>query len=147
MTDRKRCRDCEVEKPLTDFPLQPKGRQGRHPLCKVCRATQERERYRTNRRRLLDEMAGDPARRKRVRRRALERKYGLTEADVESLFLRQAGRCLVCWLRVPLVIDHDHVSGEVRGLLCSGCNLALGSLNDSAERCRSAAAYLRGDDG
>jgi hypothetical protein len=39
-------------------------------------------------------------------------------------------------------IDHDHITGKFRGLLCSSCNLALGLLNDDPKRCRAMAEYL-----
>jgi hypothetical protein len=39
-------------------------------------------------------------------------------------------------------VDHDHSTGRVRGILCTGCNSAIGHLQDDPERCRKAAAYL-----
>jgi hypothetical protein len=142
--ERKQCRECGASKPLAAFPLQRGGRSGRHPLCKQCRATQERARYRRDRDRLLQDMRSDPRRRRRVRRRSLERKYGLDEVGLAALRTRQHGLCLVCALARPLVVDHDHRTGEVRGLLCSTCNLAIGELGDHAPHLRSAADYLRG---
>ncbi|MGK2948022.1 MAG: endonuclease domain-containing protein, partial [Acidimicrobiales bacterium] len=44
----------------------------------------------------------------------------------------------------PLVVDHDHRTGAVRGLLCGPCNRAIGLLRDSPVVCRLAAEYLRG---
>lgn len=41
-------------------------------------------------------------------------------------------------------IDHDHVTGKLRGLLCSPCNLALGLLKDDPNRCRNLVKYLEG---
>lgn len=59
------------------------------------------------------------------RRKKLAR-YGLTEADVERMSLSQGWRCVLCRRAVPLVIDHCHDTGRVRGLLCSPCNSHLG---------------------
>jgi hypothetical protein len=42
-----------------------------------------------------------------------------------------------------LAIDHDHVTGDIRGLLCHACNVALGLLNDDPELLEAAAGYLR----
>lgn len=54
----------------------------------------------------------------------LLRTYGITQADYEMLVERQAGRCPVCWKipKTPLVVDHDHKTGIIRGLLCRMCN-------------------------
>lgn len=69
----------------------------------------------------------------------LRLRYGITAEDYEAMWLYQAGLCAICWLRAKLVIDHDHRTGEVRGLLCHRCNLGLGQLRDAPER---AVAYL-----
>lgn len=141
----KTCRECRASKPLEEFPLQPGGRDGRHPLCKPCRAAQERQRYARQRDQLLAQMRTDPARKRRTRRRTLERKYGLSWHDYQTLVVAQRSCCAICDLRVvQLVVDHDHQSGRVRGLLCVTCNIALGQFGDDANRCLTAAAYLRG---
>lgn len=71
--------------------------------------------------------------------------YGLTEAGYEALLEFQARRCPICLSEQrPLVVDHDHQTGAVRGLLCGPCNRAIGLLRDSPVVCRLAAEYLRG---
>lgn len=74
-------------------------------------------------------------------------KYGLSAEDFTSLLESQAGKCRICE-SAPLdndvlVVDHDHTTGLVRGLLCRSCNLALGYMKDSPLRLVRAAAYLR----
>lgn len=71
-------------------------------------------------------------------------KYGLSKSDYFELLARQEGRCAICKQTklFPLFVDHDHMTGQVRGLLCRLCNLALGSLHDDPLRCRLAASYL-----
>lgn len=83
------------------------------------------------------------------RSRKLKSKYGLTVAQYDQLMAEQGGRCAICGTSGPdaarwgkLVVDHDHETGEVRGLLCSNCNCAIGLLGDSPEVLRSAAEYL-----
>jgi Recombination endonuclease VII len=58
------------------------------------------------------------------------------------MLAEQAGVCAICSLDLPLSIDHDHVTGEVRGLLCSNCNLGIGNLRDDPEIIGSAIRYL-----
>jgi hypothetical protein len=139
----KRCRDCGVDRPLDEFPIQKGGRWGRHPLCKPCRAAQERRRYERDRDAILAKAKADPTRRERARWRAIERKYGLTRHAYELLYVAQKGCCAICDIRTDrLKVDHDHATGGVRGLLCERCNLGLGDFFDDAATCRAAAAYL-----
>lgn len=63
----------------------------------------------------------------------------------------QGGRCQSCkdpggvvGELAPLVVDHDHVTGMVRGLLCNSCNKMLGFARDKIERLRMAIEYLGG---
>lgn len=72
--------------------------------------------------------------------RQVEVRYGITADDYAALFKAQEGRCFICRERPRtkrLAVDHDHVTGEVRGLLCAdnewGCNYAiLGKIKDLA---------------
>lgn len=43
---------------------------------------------------------------------------------------------------ILLSVDHDHISGHVRGLLCRNCNSAIGLLRDDPELIRRAANYV-----
>jgi hypothetical protein len=77
------------------------------------------------------------------------RLYGITMQEYRRLSLRQKGVCAVCHQPERternrlLTIDHDHVSGHVRGLLCSQCNRAIGLLQDDPIVIAAAAAYVR----
>lgn len=77
------------------------------------------------------------------------RKYGLTREEFEGLLLSQGHRCANPGCRTPdpgdngdWHVDHDHVTGEVRGILCHHCNTAIGLLEDSQERAAGLAKYL-----
>lgn len=56
----------------------------------------------------------------------LKRKYDLTVDAYKALLVKQDGYCAMCYERKPLVIDHCHKTLKVRGLLCVGCNVAVG---------------------
>lgn len=73
------------------------------------------------------------------------RKRGLTVAEYEAMLAEQNGRCAICFRlpgKKPLSIDHDHSTGDVRGLLCGTCNTALGMFRDSVKTINRAARYL-----
>lgn len=77
------------------------------------------------------------------RKERLRRKYKITPDDYDRMFAEQQGRCAICRKEQPsLSVDHDHVTGAVRGLLCHRCNVALGWLNDDLDTVAQAARYL-----
>ncbi len=85
--------------------------------------------------------------RKGIVRKAALKRYGLTEESYEQLLKEQNYYCAICpkqksTTRNNLHIDHDHVTGRVRGLLCSKCNTAIGLLDESLERMNKAVSYL-----
>lgn len=60
------------------------------------------------------------------RRGNLRQKYDISPQQYDDLCLLQANRCAICGEERALVVDHDHRTGKVRGLLCTSCNLGLG---------------------
>ena len=76
-------------------------------------------------------------------------RYGVTESQYLEMLESQGNVCAICG-KTPeengrrLSIDHDHKTGRVRGLLCIGCNRALGYFRDRPEIMLSAAEYLGG---
>ena len=75
------------------------------------------------------------------------KRYGITANDVKEMLRAQHGRCAICkcYFRKGFrpVVDHDHTSGLVRGVLCANCNTAIGFLDDRPHAADSLAAYLR----
>ena len=67
----------------------------------------------------------------------------------EALLAAQGGRCAICGTDTPgtiqrfFALDHDHVTGAIRGLLCYRCNIGIGNLGDDPDRLEAAARYLR----
>lgn len=82
-----------------------------------------------------------------------KQRYGLTDGQYQEMLDSQQGVCSVC--RKPetskhrsgnvasLSVDHDHVTGKVRGLLCRNCNTALGLVSDSPKQLLALADYLQ----
>lgn len=69
--------------------------------------------------------------------------YKITIGDLRAMRDRQANACAICRSdTAKLVVDHDHQTGRVRGLLCSTCNTGLGKFGDSSDLLRSALQYL-----
>jgi hypothetical protein len=70
--------------------------------------------------------------------------YGLTAEQYTELMQSQSGVCAICRTATvkSLAVDHDHITGIVRGLLCSSCNNGLGRFKDSPENLQRAADYL-----
>jgi Recombination endonuclease VII len=78
------------------------------------------------------------------RKNVFQKVYGISMADYEAMFERQAGACAICKRTgVTLCVDHCHLTGEVRGLLCSQCNSAIGFCSDDPAVLLAAAAYLQ----
>lgn len=74
----------------------------------------------------------------------LKNSYGLTFEDREKLIKDQNSKCLICGEKKKLIIDHDHKTGKVRGLLCNDCNLGLGRFKDNIEIISNSILYLQG---
>jgi hypothetical protein len=141
------CGGCGQEKPLDQFH---KGAS----RCKACRIAAVRA-YEASRLGTPEFVA---ARRKATREWArrnpayarnahLLRMYGITSEDYDRLAKRQHGRCAICGTEPEpgrfLAVDHDHATGQVRGLLCDPCNQGLGSMGDDIQRLRLAIRYLQ----
>ncbi len=114
--------------------------------CAVCNRNQAAANARASRR--LRPPRALTARDKQVRRSShLKTKYGLTAEAYDSLLQAQNGVCAICARPessrlTSLSVDHDHKTGNVRGLLCYNCNTSLGKFRDDPALLRKAAAYL-----
>lgn len=142
------CRECGVEKPLSEFNVYTKNGGQLRPDCKECGAKLAKKyreknadkmrkyhqtRYEENKERLL----------KDGRKFRMKRLYGVTWEQFEAM-LAQGGCCAICdgKLTSEANIDHCHTTGKVRALLCWDCNSGLGLLNDDPELMRRAAEYI-----
>lgn len=75
-----------------------------------------------------------------------EKKYGITVEQYNEMVQAQNGLCAICegppTHHGRLVVDHDHASGAIRGLLCWGCNVQIGRLRDSPGLVQKILDYL-----
>lgn len=160
----KTCSKCGENKALTDFYKNPRASDGRRTDCKACVLADRRARYEVDadtlkeraaayRREHPDRVAAarkaradkDPDDYRRRNRAKHLRKYGLTEESYDTMLAEQGSRCAICRTDDPgryWVVDHDHVSGTVRGVLCWHCNVGLGHFRDDAAALISAADYV-----
>lgn len=83
----------------------------------------------------------------------LRQRYGITVAEYEAMYEAQGGVCAICGQSetgihyrtqeaMRLAVDHDHETGQIRGLLCRHCNMGIGQFGYDPERLRQAAAYM-----
>ena len=75
-------------------------------------------------------------------------RYGITPDEYHEMLEEQLSCCGCCGSPDPrrkagFVIDHDHNTGKIRGLLCHNCNIGIGQLGDSLDGLNKAVAYLR----
>jgi hypothetical protein len=129
----KTCRLCNCEKAIGDFHKRDASRDGFDNRCKSCVLTTLRDRYSAQ---------GN-------RTKVLRYRYGLTDSDYERMSISQDARCAICQSTTPGLnkphfhVDHDHLTGAIRGLLCAKCNRALGLFKDDIELLKAAAKYLQ----
>ncbi len=141
------CTKCNEEKEHTEFGLHYNLRRS---ACKTCEVNDQSERYhnftpeqRVRRNRLRREReeinraslsSADRTMQKTKAREALMRnRFG--DFDEYAEYLKQGGKCAICKIAKPfkkdsiasdcLELDHDHVTGRLRGFLCKNCNFKL----------------------
>lgn len=77
----------------------------------------------------------------------LRRLYGITLTEYNEMFAAQQGKCKICathqseFKKRILNVDHNHTTGQVRGLLCTRCNIHVAFLEDE-KRSQKAKEYL-----
>jgi len=102
------------------------------PECRECDNKQRRERKQREKERDPDA----------VRNKYLMKKYNISLDRYNEMVKDQSGLCWICEQESDLVVDHDHETGQVRGLLCSLCNTSLGGFKDSTSSLMKAVEYL-----
>ena len=116
----KQCSRCNQTLPVFAFGVDRASKDDLSRVCKVCLKEITAE-YWKRKPELMAEYS---------RKYLMKRLYNITLADYDAMFEDQGGVCAICGLpeiRRRLCVDHNHATGEVRGLLCTICNLAVGT--------------------
>ena len=143
VTGVKYCPRCKENKVLAEF-YYTGGKPAGH--CNTCRLAYLRQRRKEN-----------PARIREIERKSkLKAAYGITPEQYEQMLVAQGNSCAICKSTLPFsrayknsgktrrfVVDHCHVTGRVRGLLCNRCNRALGLIADNSTVLSQMLEYLR----
>lgn len=130
----KRCTMCKIDHPLSDYYSKKGSKDGKDYRCKHCHSVMQKRYRKLN-----------PEKFKRQHRaEKLKRLYGMSLEEYDRRVQEQSGKCAVCDKQPEsnLCVDHDHTTQQVRGLLCSPCNRAIGLLGDNTEGLTKALTYL-----
>jgi hypothetical protein len=136
----KACGNCKTVKPEAAFSLT-RTRRHLDTDCRKCKTARAAQWNRDH-----------PEKRRATRRKwRLNVVHGLTDQQYNDILTKQGGVCAICGIAgssptgqlYRLGVDHDHETGENRGLLCTPCNRALGLLSDDPVRVLRAFRYLK----
>jgi hypothetical protein len=82
-----------------------------------------------------------------IKRYELKRRYNVTPEQYNKTFSKQEGKCAICYNEFKSTqnthVDHNHITGNFRGLLCRSCNQGIGYLKDDIKILKSAIKYLK----
>lgn len=156
MSKTRKCSKCKQILPLTAFhrnKTQPDGRGYHCKKCKVKYTKKYRETPNGKAARQREyKKYKESANYKTVRLGAeLKHRFGITLEQYDQMLATQEGKCAICGrlethtcngVITRLAVDHDHVTGKVRQLLCHNCNAAIGYAEDSPQLLAKMIAYL-----
>ena len=146
----KRWSKCHNHKPRSEFGVESRRPDGLRCFCRECGKKQSKEyRQRPEVRKRRRAHFRRPEQLAYRRSYALVRRFGITLEEYGALLESQQGRCAICGTDKPngrwntFHVDHCHKTGAIRGLLCHGCNAALGQFGDNEEGIRSVLKYFK----
>ena len=132
----KECKVCKLKKHEDDFyaAYVYKGKKTCRPECKEC-----------NKKKSALWSKNNPTKRRSILIKCV---YGINSEEYRNMLESQGGTCAICHSssiggkRNHFDIDHNHMTGKVRGLLCRSCNYLIGNSKEDILILRSAIAYL-----
>jgi Recombination endonuclease VII len=140
----KKCRKCGVEKPLEDFYDYSGKQTGKRSRCKSCHDGPNK--ITTSKWKELHKEQVTTYNKLYIKEYNLKYKYGITSKIFNELLLKQNNRCGICNTEFTdknkPCVDHNHLTDEVRGLLCRTHNAAIGLLDDDVNLLKKAIEYL-----
>ena len=130
--EAKKCRTCNEIYPLDNFNKNNQSRDGLMAVCRPCYNKKIRKKY-------------NPFKKKSMR---LKHTYGITREEYESKLQEQGEGCAICSIPTSggngsFYVDHNHTTGQVRGLLCHWCNFMIGQSKENINTLQSGIDYLR----
>lgn len=138
----KTCTKCKETHSLDLFYSDSSRKDKKHPECVNCHKQRSLE-YRARKKTFLNNNAMN---------RHYVNNYGITQDEFKQKAQQQGHQCKICSIDLSFekrnsldkaVMDHDHESGKLRDVLCSGCNKALGLFKDNQDILQNAIAYLK----
>jgi len=136
------CSKCQIDLPRSEFFKLKASSDGLQSRCKKChmegRAEYCRQRYaadadfRTkslNQAKLRYQKVKDSSEFKDHKKKySRKRYYGITDEQYQALLTKQDNKCAICRSENKLSVDHNHITKQIRGLICLKCNTAIGFL-------------------
>lgn len=150
----KTCSKCRIKQEMRFFVTDNRQKDKLSRSCKKCRSAWFKNWRNTSpiaklseQRRTRKYQSSEKGRRQ-LKHYDLKKNYGFSIAGYEALLLKQDNACAICAKSADksrfgvLAVDHDHISGEIRGLLCNLCNVGLGHFQDNSALLDKASSYL-----
>ncbi len=148
----KKCNTCNRDLGVELYNKHPHGVLGLRGSCKECENIKRKHHYNKEdvKARKIEwerEYRKSPEYAQRKFGYRIKAKYNLSLEEYDDICEKQGGVCAICGeFNINgnrLVIDHDHQTGKVRGLLCGSCNCGIGYLKESATIMKKAMKYIK----
>lgn len=148
------CHDCKKELEISEFNKHPNCKYGVGHKCRQCeKAYHKNYREKNCKKHRAAAIAWYRANTERAKMTKadnnLHARYKISRKELKRLISVQNGLCAICGMECDthsrLSVDHCHITGRIRGLLCRRCNSGLGFFKDSVDRLQAAVKYLQGN--
>lgn len=126
------CTGCKIDKPKTEYPKRHDRPSGVRPKCTECQRRIDGKRRKTE------------AGKKSCRSKSWKiQGVNITYEEYLEKYQKLDGCCEICNIKLDsLCVDHNHETGNIRGLLCTACNLGIEHFKESEQNMKNAINYL-----